>query len=120
MKEKLENLIATLPDHPGVYLMKDAEGTVIYVGKAISLKNRVRQYFRGRHPGQPKVDAMVEHIESFDYVLVDSELKPLSWSATSLRSTARITILCCGMTSTTPISGWIWSRLIHGWRSPGR
>ncbi len=75
MKEKLENLIATLPDHPGVYLMKDAEGTVIYVGKAISLKNRVRQYFRGRHPGQPKVDAMVEHIDSFDYVLVDSELE---------------------------------------------
>ena len=75
MKQKLENLIATLPDHPGVYLMKDAEGTVIYVGKAVSLKNRVRQYFRGRHPGQPKVDAMVEHIESFDYVLVDSELE---------------------------------------------
>ena len=49
--EKLETKIAMLPESPGCYLMKDAEGTIIYVGKAVNLKNRVRSYFRDTEHG---------------------------------------------------------------------
>ena len=73
MTEHIRDLLQTLPGHPGVYIMRDGEGLVIYVGKAVSLKNRVRQYFHGQHA--PKVAAMVEHIASFDYILTDSELE---------------------------------------------
>ncbi len=61
MNESLEQKIALLPEHPGVYKMFDAGGEVIYVGKAINLKNRVRQYFRSQNGMQPKVVAMVSH-----------------------------------------------------------
>ena len=53
MTEHIRDLLQTLPDHPGVYLMRDSQGQIIYVGKAVSLKNRVRQYFHGQHA--PKV-----------------------------------------------------------------
>lgn len=71
-----ENL-SKLPDSPGVYLMKDKEGTVIYVGKAISLKNRVRSYFRNDKNKHPKVASMVSHIDSFEYILVGNEVEAL-------------------------------------------
>ena len=73
IKEQLK----ILPDSPGVYIMKDLEGTVIYVGKAISLKNRVRQYFQSAKHHPPKVRAMVVNIVSFEYILTDSELEAL-------------------------------------------
>jgi len=73
IKEQLK----ILPDSPGVYIMKDLEGTVIYVGKAISLKNRVRQYFQSVKNHPPKVQAMVVNIASFEYILTDSELEAL-------------------------------------------
>ena len=74
--EKLETKIAKLPESPGCYLMKDADGTIIYVGKAVNLKNRVRSYFRDtRHT--PKVAAMVSHIADFDVLLCDTNLEAL-------------------------------------------
>ncbi len=73
IKEQLK----LLPDSPGVYLMKDQEAKVIYVGKAISLKNRVRQYFQSAKNHPPKVRAMVVNIESFEYILTDTELEAL-------------------------------------------
>ena len=73
MNESLEQKIALLPEHPGVYKMFDAGGEVIYVGKAINLKNRVRQYFRSQNGMQPKVVAMVSHIADFEYILTASE-----------------------------------------------
>ena len=74
--EKLETKIAKLPESPGCYLMKDADGTIIYVGKAVNLKNRVRSYFRDtRHT--PKVSAMVSHIADFDVLLCDTNLEAL-------------------------------------------
>ncbi len=75
MNDTLEQLLRMLPDHPGVYIMKDENGTVIYVGKAISLKNRVRQYFQASKNHGPKVEAMVSHIATFDYILCDSEIE---------------------------------------------
>ena len=73
----LEEELKNLPEQPGVYIMHDSEDTVIYVGKAKILKNRVRQYFRGvdRHP--PKVRAMVSRISYFEYIVTGSELEAL-------------------------------------------
>ena len=73
IKEQLK----ILPDSPGVYIMKDQEGTIIYVGKAVSLKNRVRQYFQSSKNHPPKVRAMVVNIQSFEYILTDTELEAL-------------------------------------------
>lgn len=73
LMEKLKNL----PDHPGVYLMKDEAGDIIYVGKAVSLKNRVRQYFQSSRNHSPKIRVMVSQIRDFEYILTDSELEAL-------------------------------------------
>lgn len=72
IKEELNKL----PDSPGVYLMKNSDGEIIYVGKAISLKNRVRSYFNNSSKGA-KVISMVSHVESFEYILVSNEVEAL-------------------------------------------
>ena len=72
-KEALFNL----PDDPGVYLMKDKHGEVIYVGKAKVLKNRIKQYFTAIEKHTLKVRAMVSNIDSFEYIITDSELEAL-------------------------------------------
>ena len=66
-----------LPDSPGVYIMKDAQGTIIYVGKAIVLKNRVRQYFQHNKNHSPKVRAMVSHIADLEFIMTHSEVEAL-------------------------------------------
>ncbi len=66
-----------LPQEPGVYLMKDKSGAIIYVGKAKSLKNRVSSYFRSVEKHLPKVYKMVEHVQDFDYIVTDSEFEAL-------------------------------------------
>ena len=73
IKQKLK----TLPDKPGVYMMMDKNHKIIYVGKAISLKNRVRQYFQSPGSHSPKVRAMVSHINTFEYIVTDTELEAL-------------------------------------------
>lgn len=73
----LEEELKNLPDRPGVYIMHDASDTVIYVGKAKILKNRVRQYFQNSANHTPKVKAMVSHIEYFEYIVTDSEMEAL-------------------------------------------
>ena len=74
--EKLEEKIRMLPDSPGCYLMKDTEGRIIYVGKAVNLKNRVRSYFRDT-AHTPKVAAMIGHIDDFDILLCETNLEAL-------------------------------------------
>ncbi len=66
-----------LPDSPGVYLHKDEFGQIIYVGKAISLRSRVRQYFNSPKNQPPKVRKMVEHIAEFDYITTGTEMEAL-------------------------------------------
>ena len=78
MNAILEDKIALLPEKPGVYKMLDASGTVIYVGKAKILKNRVRQYFHASKNHSPKVQAMVSHIADFETIEVHSEVEALS------------------------------------------
>ena len=77
MKEQIEILIKTLPSSPGVYLMKNDADKVIYVGKAVSLKNRVSQYFRKSGHIDLKVSAMVSNVSYFDYIVTDSEMEAL-------------------------------------------
>ncbi|MBP2026879.1 excinuclease ABC subunit C [Acetoanaerobium pronyense] len=77
ISEKLKDLIKNLPDMPGVYLMKNKDEKVIYVGKAISLKNRVKQYFQSSRNMDAKVRAMVSHIDEFEYIVTDSEMEAL-------------------------------------------
>ncbi len=76
MNQTLEFKISQLPESPGVYQMKKG-GEVIYVGKAVNLKNRVRQYFHSSRDHTPKVRAMVANIEDFDIILCDTELEAL-------------------------------------------
>ncbi|UKS67593.1 excinuclease ABC subunit UvrC [Rossellomorea marisflavi] len=71
----ISNKLALLPDQPGCYLMKDRQGTIIYVGKAKVLKNRVRSYFTGSHDA--KTQRLVGEIEDFEYIMTSSDLEAL-------------------------------------------
>ena len=66
-----------LPGKPGVYIMHDSKDTIIYVGKAVNLKNRVRSYFRESTKKSPKIERMVSFISRFEYIVTDSELEAL-------------------------------------------
>ena len=72
-----EEELKKLPPKPGVYIMHDAHDDIIYVGKAISLKNRVRQYFQSSRNLSPKIASMVPKIARFEYIVTDSELEAL-------------------------------------------
>ncbi len=73
----IEEELKKLPARPGVYLMHDEKDAIIYVGKAISLKNRVRQYFQSSRNKGVKIEQMVTHIARFEYIVTDSELEAL-------------------------------------------
>lgn len=73
----IEEELKKLPGQPGVYLMHDDTDEIIYVGKAISLKNRVRQYFQASRTRTPKIEQMVSKIRRFEYIVTDSELEAL-------------------------------------------
>ena len=73
----IQEELKKLPGKPGVYLMHDEKDEIIYVGKAISLKNRVRQYFQSSRNKGVKIEQMVTHIARFEYIVTDSELEAL-------------------------------------------
>lgn len=75
MNERIKNKLALLPDQPGCYLIKDKNGTIIYVGKAKILKNRVRSYFRGSH--DTKTERLVSEIDDFEYIVTESNIEAL-------------------------------------------
>jgi len=75
MNDQIKNKLAILPAQPGCYLMKDRQGTIIYVGKAKVLKNRVRSYFTGSHDG--KTLRLVNEIEDFEYIVTSSDMEAL-------------------------------------------
>lgn len=74
---ELEEELKKLPAKPGVYLMHDKKDAIIYVGKAISLKNRVRQYFQASRRVSPKIQKMISQIDHFEYIITDSEVEAL-------------------------------------------
>ncbi|WP_286034608.1 excinuclease ABC subunit UvrC [Megamonas hypermegale] len=77
MNDVVAEKLKLLPEKPGVYLMKNKRGQIIYVGKAIKLKNRVRQYFQSSRNHSAKTMAMVSHIEDFETIITDNELEAL-------------------------------------------
>lgn len=81
----IDEELKKLPDEPGVYIMKDEKGEIIYVGKAINLKKRVRQYFQSSRNNSPKVNAMVRHIREFEYIIVDNEVEALILEANLIK-----------------------------------
>ena len=87
MLSRLKELLAKangLPATPGVYIMKDAAGKVIYVGKSRKLKNRVSQYFQNSEKNT-KTARMVEHVHSFEYILCETEIEALSLENTLIK-----------------------------------
>lgn len=74
MNGRIEAKLKTLPEKSGVYIMKNSDGNIIYVGKAKILKNRVRSYFKS-HNHPPKVAAMVSNVDDFEYIITDSEME---------------------------------------------
>lgn len=74
---QIEEELKKLPSKPGVYIMHNEKDEIIYVGKAVSLKNRVRQYFQSSRNKGAKIEQMVTHIARFEYIITDSELEAL-------------------------------------------
>jgi excinuclease ABC subunit C len=81
----LEEKLQSLPDRPGVYLYKDAKAQVIYVGKAASLRGRVRSYFQESRPHDAKTDALVRQVADFEFIVTDNELEALMLEANLVR-----------------------------------
>jgi excinuclease ABC subunit C len=77
LPQDLADKLTHLPDKPGVYLMKDEHGRIIYVGKAVNLKNRVRSYFQSSRNHSPKVRSMVARIVDLEYIITGSEMEAL-------------------------------------------
>ncbi len=77
--------LKNLPQKPGVYLMKNKDGEIIYVGKAVNLRNRVRQYFQNSRNQNPKTRTMVPHIAEFEYIVTDSEMEALLLECTLIK-----------------------------------
>ena len=82
--DKIEQKLKTLPDNPGVYLMKNSSGKIIYVGKAVVLKNRVRQYFR-KTDKTARIENMVSLIDDFEYIITDTEDEALILECTLIK-----------------------------------
>ena len=85
MTDIVAEKLKLLPDSPGVYIMKDDHGKIIYVGKAIVLKNRVRQYFQSSRNHTPKVRAMVSHIADFETIMTANEVESLILEANLIK-----------------------------------
>lgn len=85
ISEKIRKQLAALPAKPGVYLMRNAEGEVIYVGKAAKLKDRVRSYFGSPHMMEPKTRALRQQIDDFEYIVVGNAGEALILEATLIK-----------------------------------
>src|SRR5512141_2348218 len=75
--ERLKGRLKEIPDRPGVYLHKNAEGEVIYVGKARNLRNRVQSYLVGKGARDPRLSTLVSEIDSIDFVTTNNELEAI-------------------------------------------
>jgi excinuclease ABC subunit C len=85
ISEKIRKQLAALPARPGVYIMRNARGEVIYVGKAAKLKDRVRSYFGSPHMMEPKTRALRDHIDDFEYIVVGNAGEALILEATLIK-----------------------------------
>ncbi len=85
MDVELSKKVKQLPDQPGVYLMKDADGAVLYVGKAASLRKRAGSYFRSRQHLSPRIAALMTHVRDIDYIATRTEAEALIYEAGLIR-----------------------------------
>src|SRR5436305_11168153 len=85
MNEKIQSVLNSLPHKPGIYLMKDAQGNILYVGKAISLYNRVRSYFQESSDLSPKNRSMVAKVEDIEFLVVKNEVEALVVESNSIK-----------------------------------
>jgi excinuclease ABC subunit C len=83
--ERLQAQVRALPNRPGVYIMRNGEGEVIYVGKAAKLRSRIRSYFGSPHSFEPKVRRLVEQIADFEFIVTDSAQEALILEATLIK-----------------------------------
>ena len=77
ISEQIQSILSTLPTKPGCYLMKNADEKIIYIGKAINLKNRVRSYFHSDSSQDNKTRRLVREIANIEWIIVGSELEAL-------------------------------------------
>ena len=92
--EYLREKVRRLPKEPGVYLMRDKSGKIIYIGKAKALRNRVSSYFRSVEKHLEKVYKMVENVYDFETIVTDSEFEALVLECSLINSTLRNIISC--------------------------
>src|SRR6056297_113227 len=85
MREQLQKQISRFPTSPGVYLMKDKGGSLLYIGKAINLKNRVRSYFSGTIDDRPLIPIMLEKLHSIEWIATNTEAEALILEANLIR-----------------------------------
>lgn len=114
MNNLIKSKLELLPTSPGCYIHKDKNGTIIYVGKAKNLRNRVRSYFRGSH--DTKTEALVSEIVDFEFIVTESNIEALLLEINLIKETSPSTISCSRMTSPilsskSPMSA------IHAWLS---
>ncbi|MBN8638917.1 MAG: GIY-YIG nuclease family protein, partial [Anaerolineae bacterium] len=83
--EHIQTILRNLPMKPGVYLMKDDQGTIIYVGKAKKLRNRVRSYFNASAEDNPKTLRLRENIRDIDFIVEENEIKALILEETLIK-----------------------------------
>lgn len=86
MDDRIADILENLPDAPGVYIMKDERGSVIYIGKAISLKKRVKQYFQNSRALATKTRTMVAQIHDIEHIITDNELEALILECNLIKS----------------------------------
>ena len=77
MEKSIKEILQSLPDHPGVYLMKNPKGMVIYAGKALSLRDRVRSYFQKSATLSPRIESMVSNVSDIEWMVTESDLEAL-------------------------------------------
>ena len=84
-RKDFDHRLRIAPEKPGVYMMKDAKDKVLYVGKASSLKNRIRSYFGSPHNLAPKIRRMVSRVVDFEFIVTDSEAEALILECTLIK-----------------------------------
>jgi excinuclease ABC subunit C len=89
LKAPLSQKLETLPKVPGVYLMHNAKGRIIYVGKAINLANRVRSYFHTSAQENPRTRRLVGEIRDIEWIITDSEVEALILEANLMRTSLK-------------------------------
>ena len=117
---QIEEELKKLPARPGVYIMHDERDAIIYVGKAISLRNRVRQYFQSSRNKGAKIEQMVTHISRFEYIVTDSELEALVLESNLIKEHRPNIIRCSRMTRAIRLSRSRCRRHIPEFCLPGR